>query len=134
MPNNIYGSAMVCTDNYVFSISGYNTNITSVSYRAPISADGSIGTWTQITAAPVATSFVQTAIAGNKIYFIGGYSGNSDYLYTVYSATFTSGITDYTQYYTDQLNTSVITSSILSSTFKLPDLPSTSYSAYYIKT
>jgi N-acetylneuraminic acid mutarotase len=132
MPNNIYGSAIVCTDNYVFSIGGKDaqaSQFTNATYRAPILADGSIGTWTQISNGPVIASYAQVAIAGDKIYFIGGYyySNNSANIFnTVYSASFTSGITDYTPYYTDQSNTS--------STFNLPNLPSTPYSAYYIKT
>jgi hypothetical protein len=122
---------MVCTDNYVFSIGGYSVNIntyTNASYCAPISSDGSIGAWTQISICPAGAGYAQLAIAGNMIHFIGGYNGTS-YLNTVYSATFTSGVTDYTPYYTDQSN-----QSNTSITFMLPNLPSTSYSAYYIKT
>jgi N-acetylneuraminic acid mutarotase len=131
MPNDISYSMIVCTDNYVFSIGGKNNNnngkYTNATYRAPILADGSIGNWVQISNAPVAASFVQTAIAGNKIYYIGGDDSNGNILNTVYSATFTSGITDYTSYYTDQLTTS--------STFYLPDLtscPNTSPRMKYI--
>jgi hypothetical protein len=127
----------VCTDNYVFSIGGYDVNansrLTNASYCVPISADGSIGSWTGISNGPIAANSVQIAIAGNRVYFIGGYDGNS-VLNTVYSAAFNSGIADYTPYYTDQPNVSATTSSTLSSTFMLPNLPSTSYSAYYIKT
>jgi N-acetylneuraminic acid mutarotase len=133
MPNNIYSSAIVCTDNYVFSIGGYdqaNSTYTNAAYRASILSDGSIGSWTQISDGSVAASYAQSAIAGNRIYFIGGHylsvnNNNATILDTVYSASFTSGITDYTPYYTDQSN--------MPSTFNLPDLPSTSYSAYYIK-
>jgi N-acetylneuraminic acid mutarotase len=135
MPNNIGFSAIVCTDNYVFSIGGYdygNNKSTNAAYRAPILSDGSIGSWTQISDLPIAAGFAQLVIAGNKIYYIGGYNG-STYLNTVYSATFTSGITDYTPYYTDQQNTSST-----SSTFCLPDLTSRSNTSprmkYIIKT
>jgi N-acetylneuraminic acid mutarotase len=131
MPNNIWSSVMVCTDNYVFSIGGANSNgYTNATYRASILADGSIGAWTQISNGPAAAYVAQTAIAGNRIYFIGGYNG-STILDTVYSATFTSGITDYTTYYTDQPNAP-------SSTFILPDYSSKETanpgSYYYIKT
>jgi hypothetical protein len=104
MPNNIFTSVMVCTDNYVFSIGGYdqdNNQYTNATYRAPISSDGSIGIWTQISNGPVARNTRQSAIAGNRIYFIGGF-GHGGYSSDVYSTTFTSGITDYTPYYTDQ--------------------------------
>jgi N-acetylneuraminic acid mutarotase len=103
MPNNICNSAIVCTDNYVFSIGGYDENngeYTNASYRAPILTDASIGDWTQISDAPIAAGHVQVAIAGNKIYFIGGWN-NGGNLDTVYSASFTSGITDYTPFYTE---------------------------------
>jgi hypothetical protein len=131
MPNSIYDSAIVCTDNYVFSIGGIDINnqYTNASYRAPISSDGNIGSWTQISNAPIAGGFAQSAIAGNRLYFIGGYNSNGE-LNTIYSANFTSGITDYTPYYTDQPNTS--------STFNLPDYSSKETanpgSYYYIKT
>jgi N-acetylneuraminic acid mutarotase len=129
MPGNVYGPIIASTDNYVFSISGYSrstSSYTSSSYRVPISADGSIGTWTQISNAFAGAVYSQSAIAGNKIYYIGGYSG-SNYLNAVYVASFTSGITDYTPYYTAQSNTS--------STFNLPNyyvytLPGENY---YIK-
>jgi hypothetical protein len=129
MPNNIIGSAMVCTDNYVFSMGGLNLNnfqYTNISYRAPILADGNIGTWIQITNGPVAASYAQSAIAGNRIYFIGGFNG-SDSLNSVYSANFASGVTDYTPYYTDQPNTST--------TFNLPNYYSNALPSenYYIK-
>jgi hypothetical protein len=104
MPNNIYGSAMVCVDNYVFSIGGIdhdNDTFTNATYRTPISSDGSIGDWTKISDGPVTASDARSVIVGNKIYFIGGLDGNNT-LNTVYIATFTSGITDYTPYYTDQ--------------------------------
>jgi N-acetylneuraminic acid mutarotase len=113
MPNNIYGSSIVSTDNYVFSIGGYNGNTstyTNASYRAPILDDGSIGAWTQISDAPTAVVHAQSPIVGNKIYFIGGYNNSTGRLNTVYSATFTSGITDYTPYYTDQPSTTITSS------------------------
>jgi hypothetical protein len=105
MPNNIFNSAIICTNNYVFSIGGFNTydrNYTDSSYCAPILSDGNIGPWTQINNGPIIAGDAQLVIVGNKIYFIGGYNYQNGHLNTVYSATFTSGITDYTPYYTDQ--------------------------------
>jgi hypothetical protein len=131
MPNNIYGSAIVCTDNYVFSIGGYdlsNAQYTNTTYRAAILADGSIGSWTQISNAPIAAMiYNQSVIAGNRIYFIGGFNGSS-FLNSIYSATFTSGITDYTPYYNDQQN-------IDSNKFYLPDYQSSALLGenFYIK-
>jgi N-acetylneuraminic acid mutarotase len=113
MPNDLYGLAIVCTDNYVFNIGGYkyiNSKYTNISYRAPILTDGSIGDWTQISDCPTAASGAQIVIVGNKIYFIGGSA--PAYLDTVYSATFTSGITDYTPYYADKINTSTTSPSV----------------------
>jgi len=131
MQNNIYDSAIVCTDNYVFSIGGYdavNSQYTNATYRAPILPDGSIGSWTQIGNTPVAAGRTQPVIAGNRIYFIGGNNANA-YLNTVYKATFTSGITDYTFYYTEQY-------SIDPNNFYLPNyhFDYKSVENYYIKT
>jgi hypothetical protein len=103
MPSNITVSGVVCTDNYVFSIGGYDYDSyqhTNVLYRAPILTDGSIGAWIQISDAPIAAIYAQSAIAGNRIYYIGGYNSCNN-LNSVHAANFTSGITDYTPYYTD---------------------------------
>jgi hypothetical protein len=101
MPTQSFNPVVVCNDNYVYAISCSNNYTGSVSsYIAPILPDGSVGSWTQISNGPVGTYNAQTAIAGNKIYFIGGTDTNS-VVNSVYSATFTSGITDYTPYYTD---------------------------------
>jgi hypothetical protein len=123
--------AIACTDNYVFVIScSSNTTGGTASYAAPIFSDGSLGNWVQITDGPDLFYFAQSVIVGNKIYFIGGYnvvSGNVTVSNVVYSALFTSGITDYSIYINDQQNTN-------STTFKVPNLPVTQNSAYYIKT
>jgi hypothetical protein len=135
MPNNMRNPALVCTDNYVFSIAGYDSNnsqYSNAAYRAPINIDGSIGAWTQITNGPVEANYPQTVIVGNRIYIIGGFK-DSNFYNSVYSANFASGITDYTQYYTDQSN-----APSASSTFNLPDLTSRSNASpkmkYIIKT
>jgi N-acetylneuraminic acid mutarotase len=103
MPNNLLVSEVVCTDNYVFCIAGYDINNnqhTNAVYRVPILADGSIGYWDQISNVPITVVSAQSVITGNKIYLIGGWR-NGINLDTVYSASFTSGITDYTPFYAD---------------------------------
>jgi hypothetical protein len=102
MPTQSFNPVVVCNNNYVYAISCSNNYTGSVaSYIAPILPDGSIGNWSQISDGPVAQYNAQVAIAGNKVYFIGG-GGTSSAVNTVYSATFTSGVTDYTPYYADQ--------------------------------
>jgi hypothetical protein len=132
MPDNVCGSAIVCTDNYVFSIGGYSfdTNqYTNAVYRASILVNGNIDNWAQIGNVPISANHGRLAIAGNKIYYMAVRDANTIYN-NVYTATFTSGITDYTPYYTDQPNTS--------STFNLPNLTSRSNTypqmKYIIKT
>jgi len=88
MPQNIAYSSIVCTDNYVFSIGGYNLNnsqTTRASYRAPILPDGSIGDWVKMIDAPIDVHSAQSVIIGNKIYLIGGFSDGNDYVSNVYS-------------------------------------------------
>jgi N-acetylneuraminic acid mutarotase len=129
LPSNIGYMSIVCTDNYVFSIGGYNrsnSTYTNVSYRASIFADGTIGAWAPITNAPATAAYTQVVIASNRIYFIGGWNGSTN-LNSVYSATFTSGVADYTSYYTPPSSTPT--------TFNLPNyyiyaLPGENY---YIK-
>jgi hypothetical protein len=102
MPTQSFNPVVVCNNNYVYAISCSNNYTGSVaSYIAPILPDGSIGNWSQISDGPVAQYNAQVAIAGNKVYFIGG-GGTSSAVNTVYSATFTSGVIDYTPYYADQ--------------------------------
>jgi N-acetylneuraminic acid mutarotase len=135
IPNNIVGSAIVCTDNRVFIIGGYNQNnnqYTDASHFTGIDIDGTIGAWNQISNGPIAATGAQSVIAGNKIYFIGGYDG-SNYLNSVYSANFTSGIIDYAPYYDIYPNISNTTYE-----FNLPDYSSKEAVNpglyYYIKT
>jgi hypothetical protein len=128
MPAQSFNPVVVCNNNYVYAIScsnGYSESVAS--YIAPILPDGSIGNWSQISNGPVGTYNAQTAIVGNKIYFIGGGDTNSA-VNTVYSAAFTSGITDYTPYYTDQY-------SVVSNNFYLPNYQPDfkSIENYYIK-
>jgi hypothetical protein len=103
MPNNVLASAIVCNDNYIFSICGLDINNdqnTNAIYCAPILSDGGIGDWTRISNAPIVGNNVKSAIVGNKIYLIGGYNNGTN-LDIVYSATFASGITNYIPYFSD---------------------------------
>jgi hypothetical protein len=103
MPERIYGSAMVCNNNYVFSFGGYSLDddkLVNVVYNAPILLNGDLGEWKKIGYISSAISFTKPVIIGNKIYLIGGYDGENQ-LDTVYSADFISGITDYTPYFAD---------------------------------
>jgi N-acetylneuraminic acid mutarotase len=91
MPDNIHNSAIVYTDNYVFSISGYdisNGRYINTIYRVPILDNGYLGEWIKINDAPNTIIDAQAVITSNKIYLIGGYDGKN-FLNTVYSAVFT---------------------------------------------
>jgi N-acetylneuraminic acid mutarotase len=103
MPDNIHNSAIAYTDDYVFSIGGYdisNGRYMNTVYRAPILDNGYLGEWIKINDVPKAIIDAQAVIINNKIYLIGGWD-DGGILDTVYSATFTSGITDYTPFYAD---------------------------------
>jgi len=129
-PGNMYATSVVCTNNYVFILGGYDTNVggRNTIYVAPILSDGSIGSWTQTGNTPITAYYAQTPIAGNRIYFIGGVNNNRSFN-NVYSVSFVSGITDYTPYYADSIATDP-------NYFYLPNcyLDNTSIGNWYIKT
>lgn len=132
MPKRAASPVVICNDNYVYAIScstGYSSPSKS-SYIAPILTNGAIGSWSPISLGPVVNYYAQSAIIGNRLYFIGGFTadtGPSSTINSVYSATFNSGVTNYSIYYSSNQNTNT-------TTFKLPSLPMTQNSAYYIKT
>jgi N-acetylneuraminic acid mutarotase len=91
IPNSVYGSAIVCIGNYVFSIGGYgleNRQYTNAVYCAAILDNGDLDKWVKISNIPVTARHGQAVVTGNKIYFIGGYDGEN-FLDTVYSASLT---------------------------------------------
>jgi hypothetical protein len=89
---NYFGLACV-KDKFVYLFGGYNPLAggwqTGV-YRAPINADGSLGTWGLISNLPIATRMMQILVTPTRIYSIGGnqVSGGSPNIVTSVYATY----------------------------------------------
>jgi len=85
LPGNLSHSQTVVTKNRVYLLGGLNgSGYVSTVYTAPINADGTIGTWTTGTNLPVALHASQSIVTRNRVYLLGGWSG--DVVSTIYSA------------------------------------------------
>lgn len=72
--------------------------ISSIIYCAPINPDGTIGTWVSNGSFPIPIRSGQVINTSSKFYIIGGHDG-TNVLSTVYSASFSGGLNDYSTYY-----------------------------------
>ena len=127
LPSNVNESSVIVTKDKVYLLGGHVSGITysSIVYMAIINADGTLGTWTTGTALPGVIGASKSIITNNRVYLLGGYNGSS-WLSTVYTATISGGLNDYSPYYDgtvvaidnplDPIDTSL--------TFALPDLSS----------
>ncbi len=133
LPGALYGSQAVVTSNRAYLLGGYNgTSWTTTVYTAPISSDGTLGTWTTGTSIPSILDWSQAIILKNRIYLLGGWNGTVT-VSTVYTASFSSDINDYSPYFDGTIVPNDLV--INTSKFVLPDFsadePFGSYS--YIK-
>lgn len=80
------GKFVAGNNNYLYFFVGLNANSPSTAvYKAPINADGTLGSWTSCVSLPVAVYSCNVMVVGNYIYLMGGLY-NSSSLNTVYSA------------------------------------------------
>lgn len=101
LPGNIYNAITFVTKNTVYVIAGSTTNSATVVasvYKAPINSDGTLGTWTTGTSLPAGFCATSGVIINNKIYTFGGWTGSTP-ISTVYTATISGGLNDYSAYY-----------------------------------
>jgi len=128
LPNTVSGSHVVVTTNRIYLLGGVvNGTNSSTVHTAPINVDGTLGAWSTGTALPANVRHSQVIATSSKIYLLGGDRSGS--ISTVYTASFSGGLNDYTSYYD---GTITVTDS---NNFKLPDY--TSYEKtnmyFYIK-
>ena len=72
-----YAAALYVYNGYLYIANGYNT-INDVEY-APIYANGNIGSWTVITAAPYNSTYSSGQAYNGYLYFMAGYDGTNDH-------------------------------------------------------
>ncbi|MHC1694610.1 MAG: tail fiber protein [Eubacteriales bacterium] len=81
-----FSSVVVYNEKYVFCIGGltphgnmsqYDNSVQNTVYKAEILSDGTLSVWSTLTALPQALSHASAIILGNKLYVIGGSSGQS---------------------------------------------------------
>ena len=94
-------------------------------YTAPINLDGTLGAWVNGTPLPGVLTRSQTVVLKNTIYTLGGATSTTTATSTVYKATITGGLNDYSPYYDGTVT------SVDPANFKLPDLTASDLSGSY---
>ena len=114
---------------YLLGGSNGNSSVSTV-YTAPINADGTLGEWAAYTSLPDGVFSSQAIVTKNRVYLLGGHNGNSAVSSTVYTASISGGLNDYSPYYDG-----TIQPIDPNTTFKLPDFTAAETSGvnYYIK-
>ena len=99
LPRPISQAQAIATNNKVYILGG-NDNYTWLStvYTAPINADGTLGTWTTGTPLPLAIDYSQVIVTSSRVYILGGRTSSGN-ISTIYSASFSGGLNDYSPYY-----------------------------------
>ena len=130
LPGALGLSQAIVTKNRVYLLGGHiGSGPTSTVYTAPINEDGTLGTWTTGTSLPGALGLSQGIVTRNRVYLLGGHNG-SGYVSTVYTAPFSGGVNDYSDYYNGTIDVND------TDKFRLPNYSSQEHpnSQYIIKT
>ena len=86
LPGTVAYSQSIVTKDRVYLLGGIiNGTFSSTAYTAPISADGTLGTWTAATSLPGTVSQPQAIVTKDRVYLLGGYTGSASSS-TVYTA------------------------------------------------
>ena len=96
LPSKLFLHGSLATSDHLYVFGGYNgSNSTQRVWRAPIAADGGLGSWQRLPDLPQALHFNQAVLLGNRIYVLGGFRDGERFS-DVYLATITAnGITDW---------------------------------------
>lgn len=129
LPGPLGVSQVIVTKTCVYLLGGYNgTNYTNTVYIANINTDGTLSSWYTGTSLPVILGNSQLIIVKNKVYLLGGHNGTSA-VSTVYTATVSEGLNDYSAYYDGSITPlEPVNPSTL---FKLPDMSTTDVNGLY---
>lgn len=117
--------ALVSTKNAVYLMGGsVGGSYASAVFKATINVDGTLGAFVQGTSLPATLSFSQAIATSSRVFLLGGYNGSA-YVGTVYNASFSGGLNDYSAYYNGNITP------VDTSLFKLPDYSSYEKTSYY---
>ena len=88
LPSSLQNSQAIVTNNRVYLLGGMTDTSTYVStvYTAIINSDGTLGTWSTGTSLPVGLANSQAIVTNNRVYLLGGATGNYSRTSTVYTA------------------------------------------------
>jgi len=98
LPSAFWGSSVIVTRNRVFLLGGRNVGAISTIFTAPINADGTLGTWTTAGNLPSVLAHSNAIVTRNRVFLLGGDNGNTA-ISSIYSASFTGGLNDYSEFY-----------------------------------
>jgi len=106
LPGPMRHAQSVITKNRVFIFSGWiaSGNYVRTVYTAPINTDGTLGAWTTATNLPIYVSDLHTIVTKNRIYLLGGSDYNTGPRNSVYTASFSGGVNDYSNFYNGTIN------------------------------
>ena len=102
LPDSLSYTTSVAYNGYIYELGGQKNNFTIVStvYSAPLSSNGTVGTWSATTAMPNGLRFATSVTYNGYVYELGGQLNNSSIASTVYSAEMTGyplpGISNHT--------------------------------------
>jgi hypothetical protein len=105
MPGPVKYQQIFVTKNTLYMIGGNSSGSTVIStvYACVINPDGTLGTWTTVSALPTTINVSQIFATKSKVYLIGGANGVV-YLQSVYYVSVNGGKNDYSVYYEDTTN------------------------------
>jgi N-acetylneuraminic acid mutarotase len=86
-PTEGHGFAVIGNNAYVVGGWGRGSAPRATVYKAPINANGSLGSWTATTALPEGRAFHALAVDGNRLIVLGGWNPSYTATTTVWSAT-----------------------------------------------
>ena len=88
LPSAMSRFQVVATKSFLYVIGGYNGSSLATVYKAPLSIDGSIGSFSATTSLPVGLCYHNAFITNGRIYVLGGWTTAS--VNTIYYATINS--------------------------------------------
>ena len=75
LPSIVTASQAIVIKNRVYLFGGFNnTAYVNTVYTAVINSDGTLGTWSTVTALPSVLGYTQAIVTKNRVYLIGGYT------------------------------------------------------------
>lgn len=113
---------------YLLGVMINNSNVYINVFTSEVLTDGTLAAWTSVTTLPISITNSQAIVTSSRVYLLGGLINGNNRTSTIYSATFSGGFNDYSNYSTQ--------TTVASTDFTLPDFSSLEKNSlnYFIKT